>query len=87
MAETKSDMAPPQVFEGDQCIVQFLAYLVTLTQDGECPFTVMAHNFQGYNSYPIIVNITDNNYQIEQVCNGGKVLQVTHGKIRFIVKL
>ena len=52
VAKTESDLVPPQVFEGDTCIKQFLTYLDSLAED--CPLTVLADNFQGYNSCPII---------------------------------
>ena len=85
VAETESDEVPPQVFEGDTCIKQFLAYLDTLAEN--CPLTVLAHNFQGYDSYPIVEEYHCQRRKVEQVQNGGKVLQLTLGKIRFIDSL
>ena len=85
VAETESNVVPPQVFEGDTCIKQFLTYLDTLAED--FPLTVLAHNFQGYDSYPIIEEYHRQRRKIEQVRNGGKVLQLTLGKIRFIDSL
>ena len=85
VAGTESDVVPSQVFEGDTCIKQFLTYLDTLAED--CPLTVLAHSFQGYDSYPIIEEFHRQSRKIEQVHNGGKVLQSTLGKIRFIDSL
>ena len=85
VAETESDVVPPQVFEGDTCIKQFLAYLDTLAEN--CSLTVLAHNFQGYDSYPIVEEYHCQRRKVEQVQNGGKVLQLTLGKIRFIDSL
>ena len=50
---------------------------------------VLAHNFQGYDSYPIIQYYHNNCMEIHQTRNGGKVLELKVGKkgkerIRFI---
>ena len=49
--------------------------------------TVIAHNFQGYDSYPIISCYSAQKRQIEQIRNGDKVLQLQVGRIRFIDSL
>ena len=44
----------PLWFKGDRCIPMFLEWLETLTEDGTRPLTVLALNFKGYDSYPVI---------------------------------
>ena len=39
---------------GNDCIQSFLQWLHTLTLDGKQPLIVIAHNFRGYDSYPIV---------------------------------
>ena len=75
-AETETD----DFFEryGNNCIPFFLEWLDTLTLNGKQPLTVIAHNFRGYNSYPIIAELHRQKRQLEQVRNGGKVLQLTY---------
>lgn len=41
------------------------------------PLTVIAHNFQGYDSYPIIEKLHALCTHINQMRNGGKMLQLT----------
>ena len=50
----------------------------SLTNNGQRPLTVLAHNFHGYNSYPIVDELYLQKRQLEQVRNGGKVLQLTY---------
>ena len=68
-----------------------MEWLDTLTQDGKRPLTVIAHTFRGYDSYPIIEEVHQQKRQLEQVRNGGKVLQLTYGNqgttVRFIDSL
>ena len=51
-AETETDDG----FEryGDDCIPAFLQWLDSLTNNVKRPLTVIAHNFRGYDSYPVI---------------------------------
>ena len=90
VAETETHDCPLW-FKGDHCISMFLEWLETLTEDGTRPLTVLAHNFKGYDSYPIINELHRQKRQIEQVRNGGKVLQLTYAHedttIRFIDSL
>ena len=78
-------------YYGEDCIPLFLEWLDTLTLDGQRPLTVLAHNFRGYDSYPIIEECHRQKRQLEQVRNGGKVLQLTYDNegatIRFIDSL
>ena len=49
------------------------------------PLTVLAHNFQGYDSYPVIEQLHELAIHLKQVQNGGKVLELTcFGSVRFI---
>ena len=62
---------------GEECILDFLKQLETWCQDGKQPLTVIAHNFQGYDSYPIIEKLHVLCSHINQIRNGNKVLQLT----------
>ena len=52
---------------------------------------MLADNFRGYDSYPVIDELHRQKRQLEQVWNGGKVLQLTYDNegatIRFIDSL
>ena len=50
------------------------------------PLTVLAHNFQGYNNYPVINTFQQLKKELGQINNGAKVLQVTclWSSVRFI---
>ena len=52
VAETEADDFVE--YYSDGCINLFLEWLDTLTLDGKHPLTVIAHNFKGYDSYPIV---------------------------------
>ena len=88
-AETETD----DFFErySKDCVPSFLEWLGTLTNNGKRPLTVIVHNFRGYDSYPIIAELHRQKRQLEQVRNGGKVLQLTYDNegatIRFIDSL
>ena len=90
------------VWYSDDCITQFCAQLDVWANavangehddDEERPshskVIVLAHNFQGYDRYPIIDYYHQNCVKIHQVRNGGKVLELKVGKkddahLRFI---
>ena len=86
IAETEHDDCPEH-FRGEHCIKSFLEWLDTLTKNDTCPVTVIAHNFQGYDGYFIVDEYHRQHRLIEQVRNGGKLMQVTHDRIRFIDSL
>lgn len=86
VAETEKDDRPFR-FPGDECIHDFLEWLDTLTEEDTRPLTVIAHNFQGYDSYPVIDEYHRQKIQIEQVRNGAKVLALQRDGIRFIDSL
>ena len=86
IAETEHDDCPEH-FRGEHCIKSFLERLDTLTENDTRPVTVIAHNFQGYDGYFIVDEYHQQHRLIEQVRNGGKLMQVTHDRIRFIDSL
>ena len=51
------------------------------------PITVLAHNFQGYDGYFIVDEYHKQHRIVDQLRNGGKLLQVTFDNIRFIDSL
>ena len=53
VAETEFDDRPVR-FCGESCLRDFFEWLETLTEEDTCPLTVLAHNFQGYDSYPTV---------------------------------
>ena len=74
------------VFEGDNTRNEFCEWLFTKEHAG-C--TVMAHNFQGYDSYFILQYPRENGVKYDVIMRGAKVLtlSVSMFKIRFIVSL
>ena len=86
VAETEHDSRPVR-FKGEHCIRNFLEWLDTLTEDDTRPVTVIAHNFQGYDGYFIVDEYHKQHRIVEQLRNGGKLLQVTFDCIRFIDSL
>ena len=90
------------IFQGTTCVEEFVNWLDSPDDDsdsknnGDEPnhhsknkstITVIAHNFQGYDSYPIISCYFTQKRQIEQIRNGGMVLQLQVGCIRFVDSL
>ena len=72
---------------GEDCVRAFLLKLEEWCEDGKQPLTVLAHNFQGYDSYPSIEKLHLLGSHLKQIRNGGKVLQLTCFKnhcVRFI---
>ena len=57
------------VFQGKNTVKDFCTWLFT-PQHHEC--IVMAHNFQGYDSYPILKYLNENAVGCEATYNGGK---------------
>ena len=76
---------------GNYCIQSFFQWLDSLTNNGKQPLKVVAHNFWGYDSYPVIAELHRQKRQLEQVRNGGKVFQLTYNNegatVRFIDSL
>ena len=78
----------PHVFrnmpEGFTCVDQFLDWLEGQITDTTSRIIVLAHNFQGYDSYPIVDSYHRRCQHIRQLRNGGNILQLDIDKIRFI---
>ena len=85
IAETDVDDTP-KIFEGESCTRDFIDWLDELMEprENKGSITVIAHNFKGYDSYPIINAYTSQKRQIEQLRNDGKCLQLKVGRIHFI---
>ena len=98
-----TDTSDLQSWYGPNCIKDFVNWLDTLLGDDDedededddedpdsrCKITVIAHNFQGYDSYFIIQEYHRQARSLTQIRNGGKVLELKVGKtdherIRFI---
>ena len=75
------------VFQGKNAVKDFCNWLLT-PQHEEC--IVMAHNFQGYDSYPIIKFLNENAIRYAVLYNGAKCVTLTTEKpfkIKFIDSL
>ena len=59
------------VFQGKEAVKDFCDWLITL-QHQDC--IVIAHNFQGYDSYPIIKCLHQNAVECEAIYNGAKYI-------------
>ena len=71
---------------GDVCVQEFLLQLEDWCGGGKQPLTVLTHNFQGYDSYPVIDTLHRLRLKLGQIRNGGKVLQLQclASSVRFI---
>lgn len=83
----KEDLNTMYRFEGPDCVKQFLQWLDTLTEKGEQPLTIIAHNFQGYDSQFCLKEYRKQGRIVERVLNGAKILELTVNVIRFIDSL
>ena len=74
------------IFQGKDTVKDFCRWLLT-PQHKEC--IVMAHNFQGYDSYPIIKFLNENAIEYKVTYNGAKCVTLTIDmfKIKFIDSL
>ena len=72
------------VFQGKNAVRDFCHWLLTPEHE-EC--IVMAHNFQGYDSYPIIKFLNENAIGYDVTYNGTKcVTLITNGKFKIKIK-
>ena len=83
VVETEEDDRPFH-FKDDNCITEFLEWLDTLTAGDTRDVTVIAHNFQGHLGYFVVDEYHRQNRIVEQVPDGGKIMQLNFGRIRFI---
>ena len=74
----------PEVFKGEDCVEAFLTWLDTLAEEFKCVI-VIAHNFRGYDGYPIVDAYHKCCQNIDQIRNGGKIL--TCNNITFVDSL
>ena len=74
------------VFQGKNAVKDFCNWLFT-PQHQDC--IVMAHNFQGYDSYPIIKFLNENAIECDATYNGAKCMTLTTGKkgTRFKIRI
>ena len=86
VAETEEDDRPFH-FKGDSCMANFLEWLDTLTAGDTRDVTVIAHSFQGYDGYFVVDEYHRQDRIVEQVRNGGKIMQLNFDWIRFIDSL
>lgn len=77
IAETKHDNCPKNC-------VQHLEWLDTLTENDTCPLTVIADNFHDFDGYFVVDEFHRRHWQIGQIHNGSKLMQVTPDQICFI---
>ena len=86
------DTADPEdmlIYSGENCILDFINFLEYISEEGEQPIIVIAHNFQGYDGYFIIDAMRKRGYDFKQVRNRGKILQLSFANdtIKFIDSL
>lgn len=64
------------VFRGTDCVTYFIDWLYDLAENGDSsvPVTVLAHNFQGYDSYPVLAAYLQQKRDLEHILNGWKAL-------------
>ena len=86
VAETEVEEDPFR-FQGETCLQQFTTWLDYLAEETGHPLTVLAHNFQGYDSYPLVEEYHRQKRVLEQTRNGAKILQLKVGGICFIDSL
>ena len=77
VGETAYDDRPVR-FLGETCLWAFLAWLDTLTLNGTRPLTVLAHNFQVYDSYLMVDELHRQKRLLKQIRNSGKMLQLMY---------
>ena len=74
------------IFQGDNSRNEFCEWLFT-TEHANC--TVMAHNFQGYDSYFVLQYLREHGVKYDVIMRGAKVLSLTVDmfNIRFVDSL
>ena len=86
VAKTEEEERPFH-FRSEMCNWDFTLWLDDLAQDTERPLTVLAYNFQGYDSYPVVDEYHHQKRVLEQIRNWAKILQLKVGEIRYIDSL
>ena len=72
------------VFQGKNAVKDFCTWLLT-PQHQDC--IVIAHNFQGYDSYPVIKFLNENAIEYNVIYNGAKCCTLTTGGEKFAIKI
>ena len=72
------------VFQGKNAVKDFCHWLLT-PQHQDC--IVMAHNFQGYDSYPILKFLNENTIGYKVTYNGAKCVTLTTDKKKYPFKI
>ena len=72
------------VLQGKNTVKDFCNWLLT-PQHQDC--IVMAHNFQGYDSYPILKYLNENAIEYKVIYNGAKCVTLTTGGKTFAIKI
>lgn len=81
----QTEMGEEKCFRGEGCVEAFLDYLLEFKHNS----TVIAHNFKGYDGFPVLKVLLDHLLVPDVIYAGGKLLSVTlrKEKIRFVDSL
>ena len=75
-----------RIFEGENCVVQFLEYLAN--EHNDVYTTIVAHNFRGFDGHFVLRTLLDAGESPDVVMNGCKILSlIWREKLRFIDSL
>ena len=75
-----------RIFEGEDCVVQFLEYLAN--EHDDVYTTIVAHNFRGFDGHFVLRTLLDAGESPDVVMNGCKILSlIWREKLRFIDSL
>lgn len=84
----RGDSDQPFEFKGETCVKAFLDWVRDLTKtndpDMTCPIIIVAHNFQGYDSYFVLDEFYKQGICPDQIVNGAKILCMSVGQLKFI---
>lgn len=72
---------------GENCLKEFIDDLQELTEGDTREVRAIAHNLQGYDGYFVLKHYYNNNYLVEQIRNGAKLMTVKMDSVRFIDSL
>ena len=81
----QTDTGEEKRFRGETCVNEFLDYLLAFEHNS----TVIAHNFKGYDGFPVLKTLLDHLLVPDVIYAWGKLLSVTcrKEKIRFVDSL
>ena len=72
---------------GENCLKEFIDDLQEFTEGDTREVRAIAHNLQGYDGYFVLKHYYNNNYLVEQIRNGAKLMTVKMDSVRFIDSL